>query len=99
MCWGDDLSVWDQDSTEREDFLANCNVKPTSTKSNIDVLHRGIKGQLDSNKSIYISLVPYTSKSDKRTLSSKTASSNLLAVAPLVAVAPGDFLGIFLGRL
>lgn len=41
----------------------------------------------------------YTSKTDKKTLSSKTASSDLLAVALLVAVAPRDFLGIFLGRL
>jgi hypothetical protein len=33
------------------------------------------------------------------TFSGKTASSDLLAVAPLVAIAPGDFLGIFPGRL
>lgn len=99
MCWGDHLSVWDQDSTEYENFLANCSLKPTSTKSNIYVLRYGIKGQLDHNKSINISLVPYKGKSDKRTFSNKTASTELIAVAPLVAVAPGDFLGIFPGRL
>jgi hypothetical protein len=97
--WGDHLSVWDLDSTEREDFLASHGLKPTSTKSNIHVLCHGIKGQLESNKSIYISLVPYEGKSDKRTFGSKTASSDLLAVAPLVAVSPGDFLSIFPGRL
>jgi hypothetical protein len=43
--------------------------------------------------------VPYEGKSDKRTFSNKTASTELLAVAPLVAIAPGDFLGIFPGRL
>jgi hypothetical protein len=85
--------------TERDDFLANCILKPTSAKSNIDILRRGIKGQLDRNKYIFISLVPYTGKSDKRTFSGKTASTELLAVAPLVAIAPGDFLGIFPVRL
>ena len=99
MGWGDDLTVWDPDSTEREDFLANCSVKPTSAKSNIDVLCHGINGQLDRNKSIYTSLVPYTGKSDKKTFNSKSASSELIAVTPLVAVAPGDFLGLFPGRL
>ncbi|KAN0117099.1 hypothetical protein V8E51_003076 [Hyaloscypha variabilis] len=99
MCWGDHLSVWDQDSTEHEDFLANHSLKPTSGKSNTHVLRYGIKGQLDCNKSIYVSFVPYEGQSDKRTLSNKTASTELLAIAPLVAVAPGDFLGLFPGRL
>jgi hypothetical protein len=39
--------------------------------------------------------VPYQGKSDRITFSGKTPSSDLLAVAPLIAVAPGDFLGIF----
>ena len=43
--------------------------------------------------------MPYQGKSDKRTFSNKTASTDLLAIAPLVAVAPGEFLGIFPGRL
>ncbi|KAN0101933.1 hypothetical protein V8E51_012443 [Hyaloscypha variabilis] len=99
MCWGDHLSVWNQDLTEYEDFLANHNLKPSSTKSNIHVLRHGIKGQLDRNKSIYVSLVPYEGQSDRRALSNKAALTELLAVAPLVAVAPGDFLGLFPGRL
>jgi hypothetical protein len=33
------------------------------------------------------------------TIGNKSASTNLLAVCPLVSVAPGDFLGIFSGRL
>jgi hypothetical protein len=98
MYWGDHLSIWDQDSGKRDEFLANCSLIPTSAKSNIDVLCRGIKDQLDRNKSIYIILVPYTGKSDKRTLTSKAASSELIAVPLLVAIAPGDFLGLFLGR-
>jgi hypothetical protein len=99
MCWGDQLCVWEQESTERENFLANHSLRPSSAKSNIHVLRHGIKGQLDRNKAIYISLVPYEGKSEKRTISNKTASTELLAVAPLVAIAPGDFLGIFPGRL
>jgi hypothetical protein len=43
--------------------------------------------------------MPYEGKSDKKTFSSKTASSDLLAVAPLVTIAPEDFLGIFPGRI
>jgi hypothetical protein len=43
--------------------------------------------------------VPYEGESDKKTFGNKAASNELLAVAPLVAVAPGDFLGIFPGRL
>jgi hypothetical protein len=99
MCWSDHLSTWDQESTERDEFMASCSLKPTSTKSNIHILRHGIKGQLDSNKSIYISLVPYTGKSEKITFSNRAASTDLLAVSPLVAIAPGDVLGIFPGRL
>jgi hypothetical protein len=43
--------------------------------------------------------VPYKGRSDKRTFSNKTALTELLAVAPLVAVALRDFLSIFPGRL
>ena len=99
MCWGDHLSAWDQDSTEHENFLTNHSPQPTSGKSNTHVLRHGIKGQLDRNKSVYVSLVPYEGESDKKTFGNKAASNELLAVAPLVAVAPGDFLGIFPGRL
>ncbi|KAH8650269.1 hypothetical protein BGZ60DRAFT_421646 [Tricladium varicosporioides] len=99
MCWGDHLSFWDQESTEHKDFLANHSLKPTSTKSNTHVLRYGIKSQLDRNKSIYVSLIPYEGQSNKRTFSNKTASTELLAVAPLVAIAPGEFLGLFPGRL
>ncbi|OBT44249.1 hypothetical protein VE00_05409 [Pseudogymnoascus sp. WSF 3629] len=99
MCWGDHLCAWDRESRERDEFMANCSLKPTSTKSNIHILRHGIKGQLDRNKSIYISLIPYKGKSDKIAFSNKAASADLLGVAPLVAIAPGDFLGIFPGRL
>ena len=99
VCWGDHLSAWDQDSTEYETFLADHSLIPTSTKSNIHILRYGIKGELDRNKSIFISFVPYEGDSDKETTRNKTASTKLLTVAPLVAVAPGDFLGIFPGRL
>jgi hypothetical protein len=43
--------------------------------------------------------VPYEGNSGKRTLGSRAASVELLAVAPLVPIFPGDFLGIFAGRL
>ena len=79
--------------TEHEDFLANHSLEPTSIKSNIHVLHYGIKGQLDCNKSIHVGLVPYEGQSDKRTFSNKTASTELLTIAL------GDFLGLLPGRL
>jgi hypothetical protein len=99
MCWNDHLTLWDQDSGERDRFLANHSIEATSTKSNAHVLRHGIKGQLERNKSIFINFIPYEGTSDKRTFSNKTASTELLAVAPLVTVTPGDFLGIFPGRL
>ncbi|KAH6668261.1 hypothetical protein B0J14DRAFT_158199 [Halenospora varia] len=99
MRWGDHPSAWDQDSTEYENFLADHSLKPTSGKSNTYVLRHGIKAQFGRNMAIYVSFVPYEEEPDKRTLGNKTASTELLAVAPLVAVAPGDFLGIFPGRL
>jgi hypothetical protein len=99
MRWGDHLSIWDEDSRERDDFLANCSLKPTSAKSNVDLLRDGIEGRQDRNMSIYISLVPYTGESGKRAFGKKTASTELLAVAPSVPISPGDFLGIFPGRL
>jgi len=43
--------------------------------------------------------VPYEGKSGKRTLGTRSASVELLAVAPLVPIFPGDFLGIFARRL
>jgi hypothetical protein len=44
-------------------------------------------------------MVPYEGISGKRTIGGKVASTKLLAVSPLVSVSPGDFLGIFSGRL
>jgi hypothetical protein len=99
LCWGDHLSVWDHDSTEYENFLADYRIEPTSGKSNIHVLRHGLKGQSDRNKSSFVSLVPYEGESRKRTLGTRRGSSELLAVVPLVPILPGDFRGIFSGRL
>lgn len=44
-------------------------------------------------------MIPYEGISGKKTFEGKTASTKLLAVSPLVSVSPGDFLGIFFGRL
>lgn len=53
-------------------------MQPTSGKSNRDVLYYGIKGKIDDNKSIYVSMVPYEGESEKRTIGNKSASRNLL---------------------
>jgi hypothetical protein len=79
--------------------LTNDSPKPTSSKSNIYILRHSIKSQLDRNKSVYVSLVPYEGESDKKTFENKAASNKLLAVAPLVAAALRDFLSIFPSRL
>lgn len=63
------------------------------------MLRHGIKGDIDHNKSIYINMIPYEGVSGKKTLTGKSASANLVAVSPLVSVSPGDFLGIFPGKL
>jgi hypothetical protein len=75
--------------------LADHSLTPTSTKSNINILRYGIERQLDRNKSAYVSLGLYQGVSDTRTFSNKAASS----IAPLVAAAPGNFLGVFPGWL
>jgi hypothetical protein len=72
-------------------------LKATSGKSNTHVLRYGIKGDLAWNKAIYVALILYKGVSGKKTFSSKPASIELLAIAPLVSVSPGDFLGIFSG--
>lgn len=99
VVWRDDLSDWGENSTEKNNYLANQSIKAVSGKSNTHVLRCGIKGSVDSNKSIYISMVLYNGISGKRTLSGKPASTRLLAVSPLVSVSPGDFLGTLSGRL
>ena len=43
--------------------------------------------------------MPYEGESGKRTLSTHSSSTKLLAVALVVLITPGDFLGIFSGRL
>jgi hypothetical protein len=98
MKWEDNFSAW-RDLSERENFWADHKLNSTSGKSNISILRHNIKGELHRNKSIYIDLVPYEGESNRKTLSKKPASSELLAAAPLVLVAPGDFLGIFPGEV
>ena len=44
-------------------------------------------------------MIPYEGVSKKKTLGGKSPSAKLLTVSPLVSVLPGDFLGIFPGRL
>ena len=46
-----------------------------------------------------MTLVPYEGESEERTPGACSGSTELLAVAPLVPILPGDFLGIFSGRL
>jgi hypothetical protein len=71
----------------------------TSGKLNKYVLRHGIKGKLTINKSVFVAIVPYDSKSEKRVISNKPASTKLYSISPLVSVAPGDFLGIFSRKL
>jgi hypothetical protein len=91
--------VWESDLVEYENFIANCKIKPTSKKSNFHILHHGLKGQSNCNKSNFVSLVPYEGESRKRTLGARSSSTKLIAVSPLVLVSLRDFLGIFAGRL
>jgi hypothetical protein len=71
----------------------------TSGKSNTHVLCHGIKGELESNKAIFINMIPYKGESRKRVIGNKPASTKLLSISPLIQVAPGDFLCIFSGKL
>jgi hypothetical protein len=98
VTWGDELCDW-RDTAEKDNYLAAHSIKAVSGKSNAHVLHHGIKGDIDANKAIYISMIPYEGISAKKTLGGKSPSAKLLAISPLVSVFPGDFLGIFPGRL
>jgi hypothetical protein len=98
VIWRDDLSNWG-DLAEKDNYLAGQSIKAVSRKSNTYILCHSIKGDIDGNKSIYINMIPYEGISGKKTLGGKPLSANLLAVSPLVSVSPGDFLGIFPGRL
>jgi hypothetical protein len=44
-------------------------------------------------------MIPYEGISGKKTFGGKLPSAKLLAISPLVSLSPGDFLGIFPGRL
>ncbi|KAH6725055.1 hypothetical protein BKA61DRAFT_728627 [Leptodontidium sp. MPI-SDFR-AT-0119] len=96
LCWRDDLSDSDSDwgdLAERDRYLAEQSIQAVSGKSNAHVLRYGPKGATDGNKSIYVSMVPYHGISAKRTV------AKLLALSPLASISPGDFLGVFPGRL
>lgn len=71
----------------------------SSRKSNDHILCHGINGKLSSNRSIFVGIVPYDGESGKRVIGNKPASTKQLAICTLVSVAPGDFLGIFSGKL
>ena len=98
LCWRDDLSDWG-DLAERDRYLAEQSIQAVSGKSNAHVLRYGPKGATDGNKSIYVSMVPHEGISAKRTVGSKPPSTKLLALSPLASISPGDFLGVFPGRL
>ncbi|KAH7317397.1 hypothetical protein BKA65DRAFT_557602 [Rhexocercosporidium sp. MPI-PUGE-AT-0058] len=74
-------------------------VEAVSGKSNTHILRHGIKGDIDGNKSIYVGMIPHEGISEKKTFGGKSPSAKLLAVSHLVSVSPGDFLGVFSGRL
>jgi hypothetical protein len=71
----------------------------TSRKSNKHVLCHRIKGKLDSNKAIFINMIPYEGEPSKRVIGNKPASTKLLSVSPLILVALGDSLGIYSRKL
>jgi hypothetical protein len=98
VTWGDHISDW-RDTAEKEKYLASHSIRAASGKSNTHLLQYGIKGDINTNKAIYVSLIPYEGISAKKTLGGRSPSAKLLAVSPLVSVFPGDFLGIFPGRL
>ena len=93
--WRNNFSDWDYNLIEKAKYFAHYNLKATSSKSNAHILRYGIKGDLGRNKAIFVALVLYEGVFGKKTLSSKPASTKLIAVAPLVSISPGDFLGIY----
>jgi hypothetical protein len=97
------LSVRENYSPDQVTFSGAEPSHPTTTapsgKSNKHILCHGIKGKLDSNKAIFISMIPYEGESGKRVIGNKPVSTKHLSVSLLIPVAPGDFLSIFSGKL
>ena len=98
VTWGDHISDW-RDTGEKDKYLASHSIMAVSGKSNAHVLQHGIKGDINANKAIYVGLIPYEGISAKKTLGGRSPSAKLLAASPLVSISPGDFLGIFPGKL
>ncbi|PVH67611.1 hypothetical protein DL98DRAFT_600313 [Cadophora sp. DSE1049] len=98
--WRDDFCDWHENSTEQDNYLASHhNVKATSDKSGTHILQHGVKGHPDPNRAIFVAMVPYEGYSGKKTFSTEPASTKLVALSPVVCISPGDFLGIFPGKL
>ena len=79
--------------------MADHNIHRRPRNPSTHLLRAGLCGQPDSNKSRFISLMPYEGESGRRTLGSCAGSTGLLALAPLVPIVPVNFSGIFPGRL
>jgi hypothetical protein len=97
--WCDELTISDESNPEHENLSIIYTVMATSGRTNQYVLYHGIKGEKDCNKSVFVTLVPYDGKSGKRVIGNKPASTKLLSVSTLAAAAPGDFLGLFPGKI
>lgn len=74
-------------------------MEATSRKLNKYVLCYSINSELNSNKAIFINIVPYKGESSKRVIGNKPTSTKLLSVSLLIPVTPGDFLSIFTRKL
>ena len=71
----------------------------TSGKSNEYILCYSIKGKLAINRSVFVSIISYKGKSEKRVIGNKPALTKLYSISPLVSITPRDFLRIFFRKL
>ncbi|KAE8440415.1 hypothetical protein EG329_008016 [Mollisiaceae sp. DMI_Dod_QoI] len=97
--WCDDLTISDESGPEHENLSIIHTSIATSGRTNQYVLYHGIRGENNCNKSVFVTLVPYDGESGKRVIGNKPASTKLLSVSTLAAAAPGDFLGLFPGKI
>jgi len=66
-------------TAEKENYLAAHNIKAVSGKSNTYEFCQGVKGDIEGNKSIYVSMITYEGICGKKTFGGKSLSAKTLS--------------------
>jgi hypothetical protein len=93
--WRDDYCEW-FNMSEKAEYLANHNLKPSSHETTASIIRNGVKGDQNRNKFHFVDLISYEIKSREDV---KPATCKCLAICPAVYISSGDFLSTFPKRI